>query len=79
MEQIGEGDMGLVFVSEVRLLHLETLEEIATLTAPEPGLIVSLDFGPDGRQLFVSVATRCMPGNWTHCVGGYGTSDWTGR
>jgi serine/threonine protein kinase/WD40 repeat protein len=41
--------------SEVRLLHLETLEEIATLTAPEPGLIVSLDFGPDGHQLFVTV------------------------
>jgi serine/threonine protein kinase/WD40 repeat protein len=42
-------------MSEVRLLHLETLEEIATLTAPEPGLIVTLGFGPDGRQLFVTV------------------------
>jgi WD40 repeat protein len=42
-------------MSEVRLLHLETLEEIATLTAPEPGLIVQLTFDPDGRQLFVTV------------------------
>ena len=43
-------------MSEVRLLHLETLEEIATLTAPEPGLIVALEFSPDGRQLFAGMA-----------------------
>jgi WD40 repeat protein len=42
-------------VSDVRLLHLETLEEIATLTSPEPGFIVGLVFSPDGRQLFVTV------------------------
>ena len=42
-------------MSEVRLLHLETLEEIATLAAPEPGIIVGLEFGPDGRQLFAAV------------------------
>jgi hypothetical protein len=52
-------DSGVVAVaysmSEVRLLHLETLEEIATLTAPEPGVVLSLHFGPDGRQLFVTV------------------------
>jgi serine/threonine protein kinase/WD40 repeat protein len=42
-------------MSEVRLLHLETLEEIATLAAPEPGIIVGLQFAPDGRQLFATV------------------------
>jgi serine/threonine protein kinase/WD40 repeat protein len=42
-------------MGEVRLLRLETLEEIATLTAPELGLIVGLEFSPDGRQLFVPV------------------------
>jgi WD40 repeat protein len=42
-------------MSEVRLLHLETLEEIATLTAPEPGIILTLVFGPNSRQLFVTV------------------------
>jgi serine/threonine protein kinase/WD40 repeat protein len=41
-------------VSDVRLLHLETLEEVATLTSPEPGLLVGLVFAPDGRQLFVT-------------------------
>jgi hypothetical protein len=43
-------------MSEVRLLRLETLEEIATLTAPEPGLILGLAFSPDGRQLFATVS-----------------------
>jgi serine/threonine protein kinase/WD40 repeat protein len=41
-------------MSEVRLLHLETLEEIATLAAPEPGLIAQLEFSPDGHHMFVA-------------------------
>jgi WD40 repeat protein len=41
--------------SEVRLLRLETLEEIVTLTAPELGLITMIQFSPDGRRLFVIV------------------------
>jgi serine/threonine protein kinase/WD40 repeat protein len=43
-------------MSEIRLLRLETLEEIVTLTAPELGLIGTMQFSPDGRRLFVSVA-----------------------
>jgi WD40 repeat protein len=42
-------------MSEVRLLRLETLEEIATLTAPEPGIILGLEISSDGRQLFAAV------------------------
>jgi hypothetical protein len=38
------------------LLRLETLEEIALLTAPEPGIIVGLELSPDGRHLFAAVA-----------------------
>jgi WD40 repeat protein len=43
-------------MSEVKLLRLETLAEIATLTAPEPGIVMGMQFSPDGRQLFVTVA-----------------------
>jgi WD40 repeat protein len=43
-------------MSEVRLMDPETLDEIATLTAPEPGIIVVIDFSPDGRHLAVSVS-----------------------
>jgi serine/threonine protein kinase/WD40 repeat protein len=38
-------------MSEIRLLRLETLEEIATLTAPAPGINLQIEFSPDGRQL----------------------------
>jgi hypothetical protein len=31
------------------------LEEIATITAPDPGMIVDVKFGPDRRQLFVNM------------------------
>jgi serine/threonine protein kinase/WD40 repeat protein len=41
-------------MSQIRLLHLQTLEEIATLTPPEPALIAELQFAPDGRQLFAT-------------------------
>jgi hypothetical protein len=37
-------------------MRLETLDEIATLTAPESGLIVGMEFSPDGRQLFAAVS-----------------------
>jgi WD40 repeat protein len=42
-------------MSEVRLMRLETLEEIATLTTPEPGLIsMGLAFSADGRYVAVA-------------------------
>ena len=40
---------------EVRLLRRETLDEIATLTPPEPGIIMDMQFSPDGRHLYVGV------------------------
>jgi serine/threonine protein kinase/WD40 repeat protein len=43
-------------MSEVQLLRLETLEEIATLTAPELGLVATMQFSPDGQRLFVTAA-----------------------
>jgi serine/threonine protein kinase/WD40 repeat protein len=36
---------------EVRLLDPETFTELVTLTAPEPDLILNLQFGPDGGTL----------------------------
>ena len=41
-------------MSEVRLLRLDGLEEIVTLTSPEPALVVGMQFSPDGRYLFVA-------------------------
>jgi serine/threonine protein kinase/WD40 repeat protein len=38
---------------DIKLLTLETLEEIATLTSPEPGIILGMGFSPDGRYLGV--------------------------
>jgi hypothetical protein len=38
-------------MSEIRLMRLETLEEIATLTAPEPGIVLGIHFSADGRYL----------------------------
>jgi serine/threonine protein kinase/WD40 repeat protein len=42
-------------MSEVQLLRLETLEAVVTLTAPELGLIATMEFSRDGRRLFVAV------------------------
>ncbi len=42
--------------SDVQLLHLETLEEIATLSSPEPGYVAYLAFSSDSRRLSVAVA-----------------------
>jgi WD40 repeat protein len=39
---------------DIKLLVLEALEEIATLTSPEPGIILGMDFSPDGRYLGVA-------------------------
>ena len=38
-------------MNEIRLMHLETLEEIATLTALETGIIVGMHVSADGRYL----------------------------
>jgi serine/threonine protein kinase/WD40 repeat protein len=38
-------------MSEIRLMRLDTLEEIATLEAPEPGIILVVQFSGDGRYL----------------------------
>jgi hypothetical protein len=40
---------------EVKLLKLETLEEVATLTPPEPGIILGMVFSPNGRYLGASI------------------------
>jgi WD40 repeat protein len=42
--------------SDVQLLHLETLEEIATLSSPEPGYVAYMAFSSDGRWLAAGVA-----------------------
>src|SRR5262249_3230464 len=41
---------------DVRLLKLETLEEITTLTSPESGIILGMWFSPDGRYLAVQLS-----------------------
>jgi WD40 repeat protein len=38
-------------MSQVRLMRAETLAHVAILTAPEPGILLSLAFSPDGRYL----------------------------
>jgi WD40 repeat protein len=38
-------------MNEIRLMRLETLEEIATLTAPEAGIILGVSISADGRYL----------------------------
>jgi hypothetical protein len=42
-------------MSEVQLLRLETLEPVVTLTAPELGMIATMEFSRDGRHLFGAV------------------------
>jgi WD40 repeat protein len=42
-------------MNELRLMHLETLEEIATLTAPEFGIILGVKISDDGRYLTTQV------------------------
>jgi WD40 repeat protein len=40
---------------QVKLLKLETLEEVATLTPPQPGINKALGFSPNGRYLGVLI------------------------
>ena len=42
--------------SDIQLLHLETLEEIATLSSPQPGYVAYLAFSSDCRWLAAAVA-----------------------
>jgi WD40 repeat protein len=47
-------------MNDIRLMHLETLEEIATMTAPESGIILGMRVDFDHRYLmaFVTNATH---------------------
>jgi WD40 repeat protein len=46
---------------DVKLLKLDSLEEIATLASPEPGIIYDIGFSPDGRYLGVQMNnTVCL-------------------
>jgi serine/threonine protein kinase/WD40 repeat protein len=42
-------------ISDLQILRLETLEEIATFTSPDPGLMTHIEFSPDGRYLAAAV------------------------
>jgi serine/threonine protein kinase/WD40 repeat protein len=42
-------------MNEIRLMRLETLEEIATMTAPESGIILGIQIDGDGRYLSANV------------------------
>jgi WD40 repeat protein len=43
-------------MSDVGLLDPETLEELATLSSPEPGSLQGVDFSPDGKTLAAPVS-----------------------
>lgn len=45
-------------MEEVRLLHPETLEDLATLVSPVPLLITGMVFSPDSSQLAVTANNR---------------------
>jgi WD40 repeat protein len=48
-----DGTVAVVLtMSDVRLLNPQTLEEVATLSAPQPGLLQGLQFSSDGTTLF---------------------------
>jgi len=50
-----DGTVAVVFtMSDMRLLDPETLEEVATLSAPEPGSLAGGAFSPDGTTLATS-------------------------
>jgi hypothetical protein len=42
----------------VRLVRAESFAETATLTAPEPGLVVETDISPDGALLLATTGPR---------------------
>jgi hypothetical protein len=42
----------------VRLLRAESFAEIATLTAPEPGLVIATNISPDGTLLLATAGPR---------------------
>jgi WD40 repeat protein len=42
----------------VRLVRAESFAEIATLTAPEPGLVIATDISPDGTLLLATAGPR---------------------
>jgi serine/threonine protein kinase/WD40 repeat protein len=50
-----DGTVGVVFtMSDVRLLDPETLDEIMTLSTPQPELLQGVEFSPDGKTLATS-------------------------
>src|SRR5262249_18333505 len=52
-----DGTLAVVFtMSDVRLLDPETLEELATFSAPDPGLLQGVMFSPDGTKLLASAS-----------------------
>jgi serine/threonine protein kinase/WD40 repeat protein len=52
-----DGTLALLFtMSDLRLLDPESLKELATLSAPEPGLLQGVEFSPDGRTLLTTTS-----------------------
>jgi WD40 repeat protein len=52
-----DGTVAVLFtMSDIRLLDPESLEELGTLSAPEPGLLQGLEFSPDGTKLLSTAA-----------------------
>jgi serine/threonine protein kinase/WD40 repeat protein len=52
-----DGTLAVVFtMSDVRLLDPETLEELATFSPPDPGLLQGVMFSPDGTKLLASAS-----------------------
>ena len=50
-----DGTVAVVFtMSDVRLLDPETLEELATLSAPEPALLQGIELGPESTPMLTS-------------------------
>ena len=48
-----DGTVAILFtMSDIRLLDPESLEELATLSAPQPGLLQGVEFSPDGTTLY---------------------------
>ena len=52
-----DGTVAVLFsMNDVRLLDPESLEELATLSAPEPGLLQGVEFSPDGATLLTTAS-----------------------
>jgi serine/threonine protein kinase/WD40 repeat protein len=57
MDVAADGTVAVLFtMSDVRLLAPETLEEIVSLSAPEPGLVHGPTFSPDGTKLVTAAS-----------------------